>query len=179
MNLNRMTQRAQQALAAAQELAQESSHSQIDVEHLLLALLEQQDGVVTALLEKMGAHPSELVEQVRAHLAKQPHVQWPAQLYMSQRLSALLRNATQQAEGMRDEFVSTEHLFLACLQEDRGWAGQMMRDRGLSADAVLQALASIRGSQRVTGQNPEALTKPWKSTHAISRQPPEMGNWIP
>ncbi len=156
MNLNRMTQRAQQALAAAQELAQESSHSQIDVEHLLLALLEQQDGVVPALLEKMGAHPSELVEQVRAHLAKQPHVQGPAQLYMSQRLSALLRNATQQAEGMRDEFVSTEHLFLACLQEDRGWAGQMLRDRGLSADAVLQALASIRGSQRVTGQNPEA-----------------------
>jgi ATP-dependent Clp protease ATP-binding subunit ClpB len=156
MNLNRMTQRAQEALAAAQENAQESAHSQIDMEHLLLALLEQQEGVVPAILEKMDARPSELVERVRAYLAKQPRVQGPAQLYMSQRLSALVQSATQQAERMRDEFVSTEHLFLACLQEDRGWAGQMLRDRGLSADAVLQALASIRGSQRVTGQNPEA-----------------------
>ncbi len=156
MNLNRMTQRAQEALAAAQELAQQSNHSQIEVEHLLLALLEQPDGVVPAILAKLGLRPSSLIADLRAHLESQPQVQGPAQLYMSQRLSALLQAATQHAEQMRDEYVSTEHLLLACLDKDRGHAGESLRGQGLSVDAVLKALAGIRGSQRVTDQNPEA-----------------------
>jgi len=156
MNLNRMTQRAQEALAAAQELAQQSSHSQIDVEHLILALLEQSDGVVPAVLAKLGVRPVGLAEELRAHLERQPHVQGPAQLYMAQRLSTLLQAATQQAEQMHDEYVSTEHMLLACLQQDRGFAGDLLRKQGLSMDGVLQALAGIRGSQRVTDQNPES-----------------------
>ncbi len=156
MNLNRMTQRAQEALAAAQELAQQSNHSQIDVEHLILALLEQSDGVVPAVLAKLGIRPAGLAEDLRAHLERQPHVQGPAQLYMAQRLSTLLQAAAQQAEQMHDEYVSTEHMLLACLQQDRGYAGDLLRKQGLSVDGVLQALAGIRGSQRVTDQNPES-----------------------
>jgi len=155
MDLNKYTQKAQEAIYNAQELAQEYNHSQIDVEHLLLALLRQQDGVVPQVLSKLGLVPERIAQQVEDELRRLPKAYGPVQLYISQRLSAVLRAAQTEAERMRDEYVSTEHLLLGCIAADKGRAGEILRQHNLSVERVYQALTNIRGSQRVTDQNPE------------------------
>lgn len=154
MNLNQYTQMAQEAILAAQELAEKQSHSQIEVEHLLLALLQQRDGVAPQVLRKLGVAPEALAQELDIELNRLPQAYGPAQRYLSQRTSTALRVAQDEAERMKDEYVSTEHLLLACLS-DQGRAGEILRRHDLSRERVYQALTQIRGSQRVTDQNPE------------------------
>ncbi len=158
MRIDRFTQRAQEAIAEAQQRAEESGNPQLEVAHLLLVLVDQPDGVVPAVLERVGADPRQIAEALRAELATLPTVQGgSAQLTLSDAARRVLSDAHPIAERMHDDYVSTEHLLLAML-EDRAGSGarRILESQGVDADAVLNALTQIRGSQRVTSPNPEA-----------------------
>jgi ATP-dependent Clp protease ATP-binding subunit ClpB len=156
MRYDKLTQKSQEALQEADSLAHGFNHSTIDVEHLLLALLEQKDGVVPPLLERAGADPGDLAAALRAALTRRPKVHGDAaQTTMTAQLSKVLNKAEQEADGLKDEFTSTEHLLLAMLQTE-GEARELLKSRGVTRDGTLEALRAIRGNQRVTDQNPEA-----------------------
>ena len=156
MRYDKLTLKAQEALQEADSLAHGFNHSTIEVEHLLLALLEQKDGVVPPLLERIGADPAELSGALRKALTQKPKVYGDAaQLTMAPRLAKVLNKAEQEADALKDEFTSTEHLLLAML-ETEGEARELLRGRGVTRDATLEALRAVRGNQRVTDQNPEA-----------------------
>ena len=151
---DRLTVKAQQAMAEAQSLARSMSHQEVDVEHLLYALADQREGVVAPLLQRMGARPEALEEQVREELEKRPKVEGAERQYASARLDKMLDTAWGIAQGLKDEYVSTEHLLMAVL--DVGGPGsQMLSGFGVNHEDVLRALADIRGAQRVTDQSPE------------------------
>ncbi len=155
MNANRFTEKAQEAIASAQRLAEEGNHSQLEPEHLLLALLEQQGGVAPEIVQKLGIPSTRLAQQFREEIGRLPKV-YGGQLYGSQRLSKLLRNAETEAGRLKDDYVSTEHLLIAAADEqDKGAAGKILRQAGITPEKIYQVLASIRGGQRVTDQNPE------------------------
>ncbi|MFO8009884.1 MAG: ATP-dependent chaperone ClpB [Dehalococcoidia bacterium] len=175
MNLNRFTEKAQEAVFTAQKTAEERHHSQMDVEHLLMALLSQEDGVVPQILGKMGVDIQSVKNKLEADLGKQPQAYGATQLYMSQRLSQILSNAEKEAEGLKDEYISTEHLFIAIVDEgDKGAAGRILKEQGVTRDAIYRVLTGIRGSQRVTDQNPEgkyqALEKYGKDLTEMARR---------
>src|SRR5512136_893965 len=156
MDLNKYTQKAQEAVLAAQSLAQEHNHSQIEPAHLLLALLRQSDGVVPQIVQKVGARPGLLISDLEAELNRMPRAYGAtAQAALSRALSDVLNAAEKQAAQMRDEYVSAEHLLLA-LARSGGFAGQLLARYGLNETTILQVLTQIRGSQRVTSQDPEA-----------------------
>jgi len=156
MDLNRYTEKAQQAVMAAQSLAQESSHSQVEPLHLLAALLEQRDGVVPQLVAKAGMPAPQLAAQLQQILSRKPRVHGAAaRVTLSSTLARVLRGAEGEASQMRDEYVSTEHLLLALTGSDAGEAARLLAQHGIDRDAIYQALTAIRGSQRVTSQNPE------------------------
>jgi ATP-dependent Clp protease ATP-binding subunit ClpB len=154
MDLNKLTEKARAALVSAQEKAQQGNNSQVDVEHLLIALLEQNEGVVPQVVAKLGVRPEDLLRQLEEELRKQAKVYGSVQVYLSQRLNKVLEAAQREAERMHDEYVSTEHLFLGCL-DDQGAVGVALRQHQITHEKTLQVLAGIRGNQRVTDQNPE------------------------
>jgi ATP-dependent Clp protease ATP-binding subunit ClpB len=161
MDMNRLTQKSQEALHEAQAGATRFGHSQVDGEHLLLALLEQPEGLVPRLLDQAGADPDELRAQLEKELGRRPQVSGPGvepgQVMITQRLSRLLDAADREAKRLKDEYVSVEHLVIALLDEGRQTtAGRLLADRGLTRDAFLQTLSTIRGNQRVTSAMPEA-----------------------
>jgi ATP-dependent Clp protease ATP-binding subunit ClpB len=157
MRLDRFTQKAQEAIAESQELALQYNNSQIEPEHLLAALLRQEDGVPIQVVNKVGAHAARLLAEVERQLSTKPKVYGPAtQVGLSAGLAQVLQSAQREAEQMKDEYVSTEHLLLALTEPTAGWVSSLLRQHGLTRDAILQALTGIRGSQRVTYQNPEA-----------------------
>ncbi len=176
MNLNRFTEKAQEAILAAQRLAEEYNHSQIEPDHLLLALLQQSDGVVPQVVQKLGIYPAQLIAALERTLQGKPKVYGAAaQVGLSRALAEVLRQAEQEMARMRDEYVSTEHLLLALT--DRGAAGptaDFLAAHGIGRDVVLQALTAIRGSQRVTSPHPEttyqALEKYGRDLTALARQ---------
>ncbi len=156
MRYDKLTLKAQEALQEADSLAHAYNHPVMDVEHLLLALLEQKDGVILPLLDRIGADAGEIAAAVKEALGRKPKVHGDAaQTSMSPQLSKVLNKAEQEADGLKDEFTSTEHLLLAML-ETEGSAREALRSRGVTRDATLEALRSVRGNQRVTDQNPEA-----------------------
>ncbi|MBE7551398.1 MAG: ATP-dependent chaperone ClpB [Anaerolineales bacterium] len=155
MNLNKFTEKAQEAVLSAQRLAEEYSHSEIRPSHLLLALLRQEGGVVPQIVRNLGANPDSLTQLVQTELQSEAKVYGGAQPGLSRALTNLVRDAEKTAERMKDEYVSTEHLLLA-LADSGGNAAQLLQRFGLTRDAVLQALTKIRGNQRVTSQNPES-----------------------
>ena len=159
MNLNRLTERAQEALREAQGLATRASNQGVDVEHLLLALLQQRDGVAGSLLQAAGADPGALQARLQQEVERLPKVSGPAarpdQVYVTQRLSQLLTKAEDEAAALKDDYVSVEHLVLAA-QADSGATGRALRDAKLSRETLMAALQKVRGSQRVTSPNPEA-----------------------
>ncbi|HIC96548.1 TPA: type VI secretion system ATPase TssH, partial [Candidatus Bipolaricaulota bacterium] len=151
INLNRFTEKAQQALFAAQSLAEENNHSQVEPEHLLTSLLQQADGVVPQVLERAGANPQLLLQQAEAELSRLPKVYGPgAEVGISPRLRQVLVRAHDEIQRFRDEYVSTEHLLLALLDHAGGTVERILRQAGVTRDALLRALMQIRGSQRVT-----------------------------
>ena len=155
INMNKLTEKAQEAIVAAQNLAKELNNSSIEPEHLLAALLGQSDGVVPQVVTALGANPNVLDRQVREELDKLSKAYGAVQVGLSQILSRVLDNAQTSANNLKDEYVSTEHLLIA-LSETESGASRILNRAGVARDRILQALTSIRGSQRVTTQNPEA-----------------------
>ena len=160
MDPNHLTQKSQEALHDAQTKALRFGHTEVDGEHLLLALLDQADGIVPRLLAQAGADPDQLRSGLEAELGRRPRVSGPGvspgQISVTQRLSRLLDAAQREAGRLKDEYVSVEHLVMALLEEGPQTAsGRLLRDQGLTRDAFLQALTKIRGNQRVTSAMPE------------------------
>ena len=156
MDFNRLTQKSQEAMAAAQSLASERNHQQIDVEHLLFALLQQDGGLVPKVLGRLEVPVPELSHRLESHLAKVPSVNGAGvELYISGRLNKVLEKARRQAEEMKDQYASVEHLLLSIFEEG-GEAGRLLKGYGVTRDHILEVLQTIRGSQRVTSQNPES-----------------------
>jgi ATP-dependent Clp protease ATP-binding subunit ClpB len=156
MNINKYTEKAQEAIIGAQQLAERQNHSQIEPEHLLLTLVEQPEGIVPSVVQKLNANPREIASALGAELAKLPQAYGGAQPGLSARLRAVTNAAEQEAERLKDEYVSTEHLLLGIAAEGgRAAAARLLAQRGVTKESILQALASVRGSQRVTDQNPE------------------------
>ena len=158
MDLNKFTEKAQEAVFAAQRLAQEASASEIGVEHLVLALLEQDAGIIPDLVRALGASPDQLRTALRDQVERQPKVYGAAQPALSQRLARAVQNAQREAERLHDEYVSTEHLFLGVL-EVGGPVAELLQRSGITREKALGALAQVRGNQRVTDPNPEAKYK--------------------
>jgi ATP-dependent Clp protease ATP-binding subunit ClpA len=155
MRLEKLTTKSQEALQQAQSLAEKRSHQAIEVEHLLFAFLGQKEGVVLSLLQKLGVPLGTLVENLQKALDRVPQVTGGAgQSFVGPRLKRVIDGAESEAQTLKDEYVSTEHLLLAMLQ-DTGDAGKLLRQFGASRDKILNALVSIRGAQRITDPNPE------------------------
>src|SRR5260221_11935 len=150
----KMTEKTQEALIAAQQAAQENGRAQLDVEDLFAALLEQQGGIVPSVIEALGGSTQQLLAATQQELARQPKVQGNVQLSASGRLGRVLTQAQKEADALKDDFVSTEHLLLAMAQ-DQGYTGQALARIGATHERVLNALREVRGNQRVTDQNPE------------------------
>jgi ATP-dependent Clp protease ATP-binding subunit ClpB len=156
MNLNKFTEKAQEAVVAAPQLASELGHAQVEPEHLLITLTEQPGGVVPSVLRKISIDPAAIAKAVREHLDKQPKAHGGAEPHLSPRLRVVLDAAQADAKSMQDDFVSTEHLLLGVLGEPgRSTSRDLLGARGVTRERVLEALTSVRGSQRVTDQNPE------------------------
>jgi len=159
MEINRFTEKAQEALSAAQSKAVRYSHQQVDVEHLLLALLEQERGLAASILTKAGLSLDTLKRRVEQELDRLPKVSSSTgavdQIYITGRLNRLLTQAEDEAKRLKDEYISVEHLLLAMTQ-DGGATGRLFKEVGLTRDRLMQALQEVRGHQRVTSQNPEA-----------------------
>jgi ATP-dependent Clp protease ATP-binding subunit ClpB len=155
MNPNKYTEKAQEALLGAQQLAEQMNNAQVEPEHLLTTLVEQPDGIVPEVLRKLGADPADVAVAARAVLARLPHA-YGGQTLPSPRLKTVLDTAQAEAVRLKDEFVSTEHLFIGIASETgRSEAVRLLQQRGATRDRVFEALTSVRGSQRVTDQNPE------------------------
>ncbi len=156
MNLTRYTQKAQEAVLAAQQLAERSDHPQIEPEHLLAALVAQADGVVPSILRALQVEPGAVARAVEAELAKLPRAYGGAPPGVSPRLRAVAQAAEAEAQRLKDEYVSTEHLLLALASEDgRAPAARLLQQRGVTKDRIFEALTAVRGTQRVTDPNPE------------------------
>ncbi len=160
MDINRLTEKAQEALRAAQSEATRLGHQQIDVEHLLLALLNQEGGLTKSILDKTAVDSELVRRRVEEALARLPKVSsgtgGPGEVYITARLNRLLVQAEDEAKQLKDEYVSVEHLLLAMLDDKSGDAGRILSELGLTRDKLMQALRQVRGSQRVTSPNPEA-----------------------
>src|SRR5213080_2327176 len=155
MRLDKLTIKAQEALQAAQALADQQSHQAMEPEHLLAALLEQREGIVGPVLAKLGARPDAIQQALRAELAKLPAVRGGSGQYLGERARLALERAQAEAQRLKDEYVSTEHLLIALAQDRDGAAGRVLAQNGVTAEAVYKALAEVRGTQRVTDPNPE------------------------
>jgi len=155
VRLDQFTFKSQEAVQAAQKLAEGMGHQAIEVEHLVVALLEQEEGILRPILERVGADSARLARELRAELKKLPSVSGAGQVYLSPRLERVLQSALREAERLKDQFVSTEHLLLAAVEEGGGAAGRLFKAAGVSKDGVYAALREVRGDQQVTDQNPE------------------------
>ncbi|MGH9610251.1 MAG: Clp protease N-terminal domain-containing protein, partial [Bryobacteraceae bacterium] len=159
MDFNRLTEKSQEVLQQAQTLATEHGNQQVDVEHLLAAMLAQEGGLTPAILARADIPAETLQRRLQQEIDKLPKVSGggaqAGQMYVTARLSRLLNAAESQAKRLKDEYVSVEHLLLA-MAEDQGEAGKLLREFGLTRDRLMKALVEVRGHQRVTSQNPEA-----------------------
>jgi ATP-dependent Clp protease ATP-binding subunit ClpB len=155
LRFDKMTVKAQDALQAAQEIAARHENQAVEPVHLLSALIQQVDGVVPPLLARLGIRAEALTQDLEREIARLPKVQGFAEQHLGRSLNQVLERSQSEADKFKDDYVSTEHLFLAIAGQDRDPAGQLLKKHGASHEAILQALASLRGNQRVTSQNPE------------------------
>ncbi|MGH7973200.1 MAG: Clp protease N-terminal domain-containing protein, partial [Limisphaerales bacterium] len=176
MDMERLTIKSQEALQEAQRIAQGFSHQQIDGEHLMLAMLGQQDSLIPSLLEKIGVPPAKLRPDLEGELARRHKVQGisSSELFLSTELKKVLDAAQTEAGKLKDDYISTEHLLLGLLEEGGTALKRIFQAHGLKRDQVLRALADLRGNQRVTDPNPEdkfqALEKYGRDLTALARQ---------
>src|ERR1700674_4864867 len=159
MNANRFTEKLQEALGRAQNLALSAHNQAVDVEHLLASLLEDNEGLASSILKLTGVDRDEVSRKLGAELAKIPKVTGggadAAQIYATQRLGRVLARAEQEAGKLKDDYVSVEHVLIAMLDES-GAASKILREAGLTHDKLMAVLKKVRGNQRVTSSNPEA-----------------------
>jgi ATP-dependent Clp protease ATP-binding subunit ClpB len=156
MNLNKFTEKAQESIITAQNLATELNHAEVTPEHLLVALVEQSDGIVPSILRKLAIDPARVAADTRGLLKSMPQA-YGADVRLSPRMNLLVQSAQGEAKRLQDDYVSTEHLFLAIATEaGRSPGAQSLQKLGLTKDALYQALTQVRGNQRVTSQNPES-----------------------
>src|SRR3954451_23991404 len=149
MNINKYTEKAQEAIVAAQQLADREGHPEITPEHLLLTLIEQREGIVPEIIRKMNADPAAVAAAVRAELQKLPRAHGGSQPGLSARLRPVTHAAEEEAERLKDEYVSTEPLFIAIAGEGaKSPSVRVLQQRGISKDTILQATTAVRGSQR-------------------------------
>lgn len=172
MDLNKFTQKSQEAILSAQTLARELNHQAIEPAHLLLALLQQSEGVVPAVVARVAGSTAALREEVQRELDNRPKVYGASQeVGLSRPVADVLDAAGRFAKGMQDDYISTEHLLLALTESIEG---KRLGQHGLTQDAILKALVDVRGAQRVTSQNPEetyqALEKYGRDLTAMARQ---------
>ena len=157
MRFDKFTIKAQEAIQQCQNIAETYQHQEIDAEHLLVALINQHDGVIIPIMQKLGANPKFILDRLDEELKKIPRVYGGVigQLYLSSRLNTIFQNAQKEAERLKDEFISTEHLLISIADERGGKASQILAQSGVTKDNTFKVLQSIRGTQRVTDQNPE------------------------
>src|SRR6266699_3655099 len=153
---DKLTLQAQEAVQSAQEIAARHDHQQIEPLHLLAALVAQHDGIVPPLLSRLGVRPETLAGEIEAAFARLPKVTGVAQQQLSQASNKVLEGAFVEAEQFKDEYVSAEHILLAIATIRKDEAAELLARHGASREAILQALTTVRGSHRVTSQNPEA-----------------------
>ncbi len=173
MNLDRYTVKSREAVERAQRLARERGQQQLQTEHLLAALLDEREGTVAAVLQKLGVEARALSASVDAALGALPRVQGGASLYLGDDLRAAFERAEAHAERLKDEFVSVEHLLLALAEPPSTGAQKLLAKAGVTPDALLHSLATVRGGQRVTDDSPEdryqALSKYGRDLTAAAR----------
>ena len=174
MNLNKFTEKAQEAVVTAQNLATELRHSEITPEHLLATLTDQEGGIVPSVLRKMALDPVKIATEAHALLEPQPKA-FGGDTRFSPRMKLIFDAAQAEADRLQDEYVSTEHLLIAIASEaGRSPAAQMLKKHGLTSDTLLAALATVRGNQRVTSQHPEstyeALTRYGRDLTELARK---------
>ncbi|HSP87244.1 MAG TPA: Clp protease N-terminal domain-containing protein, partial [Ignavibacteriaceae bacterium] len=155
-NFNKLTVKAQEGVQTAIEIAQNYSNQVLEPEHLLAALIQEQGNIADTIMQKAGGNINQIKLRVNALLEALPKVSGAGvgNQQMSNNMAKLFDAASAEAKNLKDEFISTEHLLLA-LTKDNGKAGQLLKDNGISHDEVLTALKEVRGTQRVTSQNPE------------------------
>ena len=164
MRFDRFTIKAQEALETAQNLATDAQSPELGVEHLMLALIRQTDGIVTPILQKLGVDTDRITSAVETAVQKAPKVQGAAsEMRIAAALQSVLDAGFKEATALKDEYVSTEHLLIACAETKQSEVGKILREVGVTKDKILKALVDIRGTQRITDQNPEdkyqALTR--------------------
>ncbi len=160
MRFDKFTLKAQQAVQGAQELAQTMNHGQIEPAHLMRTLLAQEEGLVPPVIKKLEVDPQKVIQAIDDILTKFPRVSGASQVYISPELNQILDDAFKLATQMKDDFVSTEHLFLALAKGKNAEINRLFTSLGLTYEAIMHALATLRGSQRVTDQSPEEKFQP-------------------
>ncbi len=170
---DRLTEKTQEAIQQAQALAQEAQQQEITPEHLLLALLQQADGTVPPILQQIGVDPTRVAAELKAQLDRLPKV-YGAESYLGLRLRRLLDAAWNEMERLKDEYLSTEHILLALVEEANSEGARLLQRAGVSREKILQALTQVRGSSRVTDASPEskfqALEKYSRDLTALARE---------
>src|SRR3990172_8064804 len=157
MRQERFTELAQEAISASQQLAMQFQHSQWDVEHILLALLLQQRGLVGDILKELNADVGRIRDQVESALKKVPKVTYQTgQIYATPRTAQLFQRAEAEADRLKDELIANEHLLIAIIMEDKGEAAQVLKSFGIDQEKVFQALQKVRGGHRVTDARAES-----------------------
>ncbi len=157
MKQERFTEQAQEALTASQQLVRQFKHSQWDVEHILLALLQQQKGLVGDIIKELGADIEALKTHVTASLEKTPQITYESeQIYATPRVAKLLEAASSEADRLKDEFVGTEHFLIAMSRNEKGEAARILHDAKINQEKVYSALQKIRGGHRVTDSRAES-----------------------
>ena len=174
MQIDKFTIKAQEILSQAQRIASENGHQSIDDIHLISAMLKQKDGIIIPILKKLEVNIDDFSSKINDTLARQPKVSGQtAQIYISPELNDILNGAFNEAEQLKDEYVSTEHILISIAQSN-GRVGQLLKQYGVTKDRIYQILVSIRGSQRITDQNPEdkyqALKKFGKDITELARK---------
>ncbi|HZS37968.1 MAG TPA: ATP-dependent chaperone ClpB [Polyangia bacterium] len=155
MRLDKLTIKTREALVAAQDLAARTGQPEMQPEHILATLLKQEGGLVVPILKKVGADPERVQAALETEIARLPKQEGGIEVGLSRRARDLIEAAEREAEAFKDEYTSTEHLLLALLKKDFGAATKVLKHADVSYDAVLQALTEVRGTQRVTDENPE------------------------
>jgi ATP-dependent Clp protease ATP-binding subunit ClpC len=172
MRQERFTEQAQEALALSQELLRQYRHSQWDVEHILLALLQQEQGLVSDILQKLGVDVDAVRREVEAALERFPKAAYESgQVYVTPRIANLIRKAGEEADRLKDEFIGTEHLLIAMAAEERGEAASILKRFGIDQEKVYRALQDIRGGHRVTDARAESK---YRSLEKYGRDLTEM-----
>ena len=155
MRFDKFTIKSQELVQAAQSLASQRNNQQIEPEHLLAGMLADKEGISASILRKLGVSPEGVTREVEAHLDQLPKVSGAAEVYISARSKAVLDNAFAEAEKMKDQYVSVEHILLAITEEKQGNAAKILARYGVNRDSILKVLMELRGSQRITDPNPE------------------------